>query len=68
MNGVCRSIRIIMTLQLTLIRSEVDLIIKFLNPAFSFLSYNPKGLEKAKTTTGHNYLFGKGLRVDIHSF
>ena len=67
MNGVCRSIRIIMTLQLTLIRSEVDLIIKFLNPV-SFLSYDPKGLEKAKTTAGHNYLFGKGLRVDIHSF
>ena len=48
MNGVCRSIRIIMTLQLTLIISEVDLIIKFLNPASRFLVTIQKVWKKQK--------------------
>ena len=54
MDSVCRLIRIIMILQLTLIKSELDLIIKL------SLSYNPKYLEETKTTSGHNYLFGTG--------
>ena len=58
MDSVCRLIRIIMILQLTLIKSELDLIIKL------SLSYNPKHLKETKTTSGHNYLFGTGLRVE----
>ena len=37
MDGVCRILRIIITLQLIVIISELDLIINFLNDAFSLL-------------------------------
>ena len=37
MDGVCRILRIIITLQLIVIISELDLIINFLNVAFRLL-------------------------------
>ena len=37
MDGVCRILRIIITLQLIVIISELDLIINFLNAAFRLL-------------------------------
>ena len=37
MDGVCRMLRIIIILQLTVIISELDLIINFLNAAFGLL-------------------------------